>query len=118
MDDNSLTATAAATSQVETISLDDGAEEHGETFEDAYEEPIDASSPIIAVEETQFDEHEAWGEDFVAANDVEPVERAMVLYRPPALDMQEEQEWADAHEAEMEAFAGIEDPIETRENPR
>ena len=118
MDDNLLTATAAVvTGQVEMISLDDGAEEYGETFEDAYKEPIDTSSPIVAVEEMQFDEHEAWGKDSVAANDVEPVETAMVLYCPPAPDMQEEQEWMDAHKAKMEAFAGIEDSIEMRENP-
>ena len=116
---NSLTATAAAAkSQDETISLYDGAEDHDETFEDAHEEPIDALSPIVAVEETQPEEHAAGGEDFVAANDGEPVERAMVLYQPSAPVMQEEQEQADAHDAEVEAFSGLNDPIETTENPR
>ena len=105
------------TSQVETNSLDDRDKECDETFEDAYEEPIDASSPIIAVKETQLEEHAVGGEDFVAANDGEDIEKAMVLYQPLALVMQEEQEQADAHNAEVEAFAGLEDPIETHKNP-
>ena len=90
-------------------SLDDGDEERNETFEDAYKEPIYTSLPIVAVKETQLEEHAAMGED---------LEKAMVLYQPLALVMQEEQEQADAHEAEVEAFTGLEDPIETHENPR
>ena len=109
---------AAVTSQDETISLDDGAEDHDETFEDAHEEPIDAFSPIAAVEETQLEEHAVGTKDFVAADDGEPVERAMVLYWPSEPVLQEEQEQADAHEAEVEAFSGLNDPIATTENPR
>ena len=107
-----------AKSQDETISLDDGAEEQDDKFKDAHEEPIDAFSPIAAVEEMQLEEHAAGGKDFVVANDGEPVERAMVLYQPLAPVMQEEQEQAGAHEAEVEAFSGLNDPIKTTENPR
>ena len=116
---NSLTATAAVVkSQDAMISLDDRAEEHDETFEDTHEEPIDAFSPIVVVEETQLKEHAAGGKDFVAANDGEPVERAMVLYQPSAPVMQEEQEQADTHDAKVEAFLGLNDPIEMTENPQ
>ena len=99
-------------------SLDDRDEECDETFEDAYEEPIYASLPIVVVEETQLEEGTVRSEDFVTANNGEPVERAMVLYRPLALVPQEEQEQAVAHEAEVEAFTGLEDPIKMHENPR
>ena len=116
---NSLMATAVvATSQVKTISLDNRAEEHDETFEDTHKEPIDTSLPIIAVKEPQPEEHEGRGKDFIVANNIEPMERAMVLYQPLAPVIQEEQEQVDAHEAKVEGFAGLNDPIKMTENPQ
>ena len=113
-----MATAVVVTSQVKMIMLDNGAEEYGKTFEEPHKEPIDTSSPIVVVEETQFEEHEAWGKDFVVVNDIEPMEKAMVLYWPLAPVTQEEQEQADAHKAKVEAFDGLDNPIETMENPQ
>ena len=84
--------------QVKTVSLDNGAKEHNKPVEELHKEPIDVSSPIVAVKEMQLKEHKAGGEDFV---DIRHMGKEMVLYQP---GMQEEQEWADAHKAKVEAF--------------
>ena len=100
------------------VSLDDRAEEHDKPFEELHEEPIDASSPIVVVKEMWLKEHKAGGKDSIMVNDVEHMGKAMVLYQPLALNIQEEQEWADAHEAEVEAFTRLDDPIKMYKNPQ
>ena len=47
---------------------------------------------------------------------VKHIGQEIVLYQPLALDIQEEQEWAD--KAEVEAFTGLDNPVKTRENPQ
>ena len=118
-DDNPVTVLAEASAiPVEAILLDDVAEEREEPGEETVEDPQDTFSQVVEDEDTQPVEHETENEEVFSAVGGEVTGLEMIVHQPLAPGLQEEDDLADAHEAEVAAFAGLEAPVESHENPR
>ena len=118
-DDKPATVIAEASAMpVETILLDDVAEEHEEPVEELVVEPQDTFSQVVESDDTQPAERETEHEAIFSAVNDEVPGLETTDYEPLAPGPQEEDDLADAHKAEVAAFAGLEAPVETHENPR
>ena len=117
-DKPAMVITEALAIPVETILLDDVAEEHEEPGEEFIMEPQDTFSQVVEGNDTQTAEHETEHEEIFLAVDDEVPGLEMVVHEPLAPGPQEEDDLADAHKAEVVAFAGLEAPVETHKNPR
>ena len=106
---------------VETILLDDMAKECKELGEETVEDPQDTFSKVIVVEDTHPAEQETVNEELFSTVDNEVQGLETTVYQPLeplAPGLPEEDDLADAHKAEVAAFAGLEALVETLENPQ
>ena len=118
-DDNPATVLVEASAiPVEAILLDDVAEEREEPGEETIEDLQDMFSEVVTGEDAPPAEHETEREEIFSAVDDEVPGLEIVVHEPLAPGPQEEDDLADAHEAEVAAFAGLEALVETHENPR
>ena len=102
---------------VEATLLDNMAKECEELVEELVMEPQDMFSQVVEGEDAPPVEHETTNEEIFSVVDNEIPGLEMVVHEPLAPGPQEEDDLADAHEAEVAAFAGLEAPVETHENP-
>ena len=103
---------------VETILLDNVAKEHEEPGEEFIVDPQDTFSQVVEGDDMQTAERETKHEEIFLAVDDEVPGLEMVIHEPLAPGPQEEDDLADAHKAEVVAFAGLEAPVEMHENPQ
>ena len=106
---------------VKTILLDNMAEEREEPVEELVVEPQDTFSQVVEGNDTQTAECETEHEAIFSAVDNEVPGLETTVHQPLeplAPGLPEEDDLADAHKAEVAAFAGLEAPVETHENPQ
>lgn len=102
-DDNPAAGTVATSAiTVGTALLDDAVEERKDPGEEIVEDPVDASPQVVAVEETRPEVREDGDIDRFSVDS----------------DKLTGLELTDARMTEVEAFAGLDTPVESRENPR
>ena len=117
-DDKPATVIAEASAiPVKMILLDDVAEECEEPGEEFVVEPQDTFSQVVEGDNMQTAERETEHEEIFLVVDDEVPGLEMVVHEPLAPGPQEEDDLADAHKAEVAAFAGLEAPVEMHENP-
>ena len=118
-DDKPATVIAEALAiPVNTILLDDMAEECEEPDEEIVDNLQDTFSEVVMGEDTPPAEHETERKEIFSAVDDEVLGLEIVVHEPLAPGPQEEDDLADAHKAEVAAFAGLEAPVETHDNPQ
>ena len=103
---------------VEATLLDDVAEGSEEPDEEPVENLQDTLSEVVAGEDAHPAEQEPVNEELFSVVDVDVQGLEMTVNQPLEPGLPEEDNLADAHEAEVAAFAGLEAPVETHENPR
>ena len=103
---------------VEVTLLDNMAEECKELVEELVVEPQDTFSQVVEGDDMQTAECETEHEVIFLAVNNEVPGLETTNYEPLAPGPQEEDNLADAQKAEVAAFAGLEAPVETHENPQ
>ena len=103
---------------VEATLLDDMAEGSEEPDEETVENLQDTFSEVVAGEDVHPAEQEPVNEELFSMVDVDVQGLEMTVNQPLEPGLPEEDDLADAHEAEVAAFTGLEAPVETHENPR
>ena len=103
---------------VEATLLDDMAEGSEEPDEETVENLQDTFSEVVAGEDAHPAEQEPVNEELFSMVDVDVQGLEMTVNQPLEPGLPEEDDLADAHEAEVAAFTGLEAPVETHENPR
>ena len=106
---------------VDMILLDDVAEECEELDEEIVDNLQDTFSEVAEGETAHPEEQEPANEELFSTVDVDVQGLEMMVTQPLeplAPGLPEEDDLADAHKAEVAAFAGLEAPVDTHENPR
>ena len=122
-EDNKLVTviTEASATPVEATLLDDVAKESKEPGEGIIEDQQDTFSKVIAAEDAHPAEEETVNKELFSAVDLDVQGLEMTVNQPLeplAPGLPEEDNLADAHEAKVAVFAGLEAPVETHENPQ
>ena len=106
---------------VEVTLLDDVAEGSEEPDEEPVENLQDTLSEVVVAEDAHPAEQEVVNGELFSVVDINVQELGMAVdhpLEPLAPGLPEEDDLADAHEAEVVAFAGLEAPVEMHENPQ
>ena len=120
-DEPATVITEVSATPVKATLLDDVAEGSEEPDEEPVENLQDTLSEVVAAEDAHPVEQEVVNRELFSAVDVDIQGLGMAVdhpLEPLAPGLLEEDDLADAHKAEVAAFAGLEAPVETHENPR